>query len=790
MLTKDLQTVQTEPEVGTGSVAQPPEAASGARSVWKWLLYGIVGVALVLALKYFHVQDLLKAALDWIGKLGPWGPVIFICLYVVATVLFIPGSVLTLGAGAVFGVALGSVCVSISATLGATAAFLVGRYLARDAIARKIEKNEKFATIDRAVAGEGWKIVLLTRLSPVFPFTLLNYAFGLTRVKLSHYVLASWVGMIPGTVMYVYLGSLVNVGAGHRQRTTGEWILYGVGLLATVLVTVFVTRLARSALAKKIGGKEPVQSSLSKTSTGIASPSLEEKVRERRSVSEPVVVKPADAHNTRLLSNAHPPDWQNPTPAPIYNLVVIGAGTAGLVTAAGAAGLGAKVALVEKSLMGGDCLNVGCVPSKALIRSGRAVFDANDAGRFGVLTGPPARADFPAVMERLRKLRADLSPIDSASRFAKLGVDVFLGEARFSGPDTVQVAGQTLRFKRAVITTGARAVEPAIPGLAEAGYLTNETVFNLTERPARLAVVGGGPIGCELAQAFQRLGSQVTLLHKNAHLLDREDMDGAALVQQAFIRETIGLRLNATITRVERNCTGKLIYYEAQGKQETLEVDEILIGTGRAPNVEGLNLEAVGVQYDPLKGVHVNDCLQTTNPRIYAAGDACLNWKFTHAADFSARLVIQNALFLGRKKASALTMPWCTYTDPEIAHVGIYERDARERGIEVDTYVREFKHVDRAVLDGEEDGFVKFHVRKGSDEILGATIVARHAGEMISEISVAMASRIGLGRLASVIHPYPTQAEAIRQCGDAYNRTRLTPTVKKWMDRWLAWQRS
>jgi pyruvate/2-oxoglutarate dehydrogenase complex dihydrolipoamide dehydrogenase (E3) component/uncharacterized membrane protein YdjX (TVP38/TMEM64 family) len=773
MLSKSSHSVQAQP--GTGAVAQSQEVSSTTRSKGKWIFYAIAGVALVLAVKYFHVQDLLKAALDWIGKLGPWGPAIFVGLYVVATVLFVPGSVLTLGAGAVFGVVLGSICVSISATLGATAALLVGRYLARDAIARKIEKNETFATIDRAVADEGWKIVLLTRLSPVFPFTLLNYAFGLTRVKLSHYVLASWIGMMPGTVMYVYLGSLVNVGAGQRQRTTGEWVLYGVGLLATLTVTVFVTRLARKALAKKIGKDEAFQDRKG-TPTGVH--------------SDAVLVRPVDAHNTRLVSNLHPPDWQNPTPAPCYNLVVIGAGTAGLVTAAGAAGLGAKVALVEKSLLGGDCLNVGCVPSKAVIRCSRAIFDLNDAGRFGVQAAAPARAEFPSVMERMRKLRADLSPHDSAQRFAGLGVDVFLGEARFAGPDTVEVAGQTLRFKRAVIATGARAVDPPIPGLAEAGFLTNETVFDLTQCPPRLAVIGGGPIGCELAQAFQRLGSQVSLLHKNAHLLDREDMDAAALVQNAFVREQVALHLNTKITRVEHNGAGKVIWHESQGREERLAVDEILIGTGRAPNVEGLNLEAVGVRYDRRKGVLVNDCLQTTNPRIYAAGDVCLNWKFTHAADFSARIVIQNALFLGHKKASALTMPWCTYTDPEIAHVGLYERDARERGLDVDTYVREFKEVDRAMLDGEEDGFVKLHVKKGSDEILGATIVARHAGEMISEVSVAMASRLGLGKLASVIHPYPTQAEAIRQCGDAYNRTRLTPTVKKWMGRWLTWQRS
>jgi pyruvate/2-oxoglutarate dehydrogenase complex dihydrolipoamide dehydrogenase (E3) component/uncharacterized membrane protein YdjX (TVP38/TMEM64 family) len=768
MLTKDFDTVHAHSEIGK---VQRQKTSVSISARWKWMLYATAAVALVLALKYFNVQGLLKSALDWIGHLGPWGPVIFVGLYVVATVLFVPGSVLTLGAGAVFGVALGSACVSVSATLGATAAFLVGRYLARDAIARKIEKHEKFTTIDRAVADEGWKIVLLTRLSPVFPFTLLNYAFGLTRVKLSHYVVASWLGMIPGTVMYVYLGSLVNVGAGHRQRTTGEWILYGVGLVATVAVTVFVTRVARNALKKKIGSKETVQNL-----QGIMS-----------APAARVLIEPPDSHNTRLVSYVHPPDWQNPTAAACYNLVVIGAGTAGLVTAAGAAGLGAKVALIEKGLLGGDCLNVGCVPSKAIIRSGRAVFDVKEAGLFGARVGGPVETDFPAVMERMRKLRAGLSPHDSAQRFAKLGVDVFLGQAHFSGPDTVVVAGQTLRFKRAVIATGARAVDPSIPGLAEAGYLTNETVFNLTHRPARLAVIGGGPIGCELAQVFQRLGSQVTLLHKNDHLLDREDADAAALVQKAFIREGIALRLNAKIIRAERTATEKIIHHETGGKEEPLVVDEILIGTGRAPNVEALNLEAVGVQYDRRRGVLVNDRLQTSNPRIYAAGDVCLDWKFTHAADFSARIVIQNALFLGRKKASALIMPWCTYTDPEIAHVGLYESEARKRSIELDTYVREFKEVDRAILDGEEEGFVKIHVKKGTDQILGATIVARHAGEMISEISTAMAAGFGLGKLASVIHPYPTQAEAIRQCGDLYNRTRLTPTVKRLMERWLSW---
>jgi pyruvate/2-oxoglutarate dehydrogenase complex dihydrolipoamide dehydrogenase (E3) component len=490
-------------------------------------------------------------------------------------------------------------------------------------------------------------------------------------------------------------------------------------------------------------------------------------------------VLPNDEYNQALVANVAPPDWKNPTPAGRYNLVVIGAGTAGLVTAAGAAGLGARVALIERHLMGGDCLNVGCVPSKCVIRSSRLVGDVMSADQLGVRVSG-AEVDFGAVMARMRRLRARLSVIDSAQRFTQeKGVDVFLGDARFTGADSVEVAGQTLRFKRAVITTGARASEPPIPGLSEAGYLTNETVFSLTERPNRLAVIGGGPIGSELAQAFQRLGCQVTLLQDTGHILNREDADAAEIVQRVFQREGVRLVLSADILRVQRDGADKVLRVRHAGGEDDVRVDEILIGAGRAPNVEGLGLETVGVEYDARRGVKVDDHLRTSNARIFAAGDVCMEWKFTHAADFAARIVIQNALFLGRKKLSALLMPWCTYTDPEIAHVGLYEHDAVTRGIAVDTYVRPFAEVDRAVADGEEDGFVKIMVRKGTDQILGATIVASHAGDMISEISVAMAGKLGLGALASVIHPYPTQAEAIRQLGDMYNRTRLTPTVKR-----------
>jgi pyruvate/2-oxoglutarate dehydrogenase complex dihydrolipoamide dehydrogenase (E3) component len=500
-------------------------------------------------------------------------------------------------------------------------------------------------------------------------------------------------------------------------------------------------------------------------------------------------VEPWDAQNQELVSQVHPPGWSNPPPASMYNLVVIGAGTAGLVTAAGAAGLGAKVALVERHLMGGDCLNVGCVPSKCIIRSARVMGTVRDAGRFGIRGAESVRADFGAVMERMRAIRARISHHDSVERFASLGVDVFLGSARFLDAHTIEVDGVKLRGKRIVIATGARAVAPPIPGLAEAGYLTNETIFSLTELPRRFGVIGAGPIGCELAQTFARLGAEVHLFEAGSHVLQREDPDAAAVVQASLARDGVRMAFDVRILRVEKTPDGKRVLFQKNGREESVVVDDLLAGAGRAPNVDGLNLEAAGVAFDPRAGVTVDDHLRTTNRNVYAAGDICMNWKFTHAADFAARIVIQNTLFGGRKRLSALTMPWCTYTEPELAHVGLSEMDAKAQGVSVTTFRRDMKDVDRALADGEEDGFVKIHVRQGTDEILGATIVASHAGDLISEISAAMAARMGLGKLASVIHPYPTQAEAIRQCGDAYNRTRLTPLVRSLFARYLAWQR-
>ena len=499
------------------------------------------------------------------------------------------------------------------------------------------------------------------------------------------------------------------------------------------------------------------------------------------------IIAPMDTHNQTLVSHVHPPGWVNPQPTETYDLVVIGAGTAGLVTAKGAAGLGVglKVALIERHLMGGDCLNVGCVPSKCLIRSSRVAADMRDTHAFGVHPPDQVKVDFPAVMERMRRLRAQISPVDSAAGAQKAGVDMFLGDASFVDSETVEVAGQRLKFKKAVITAGARAVRPKIEGIDTIGYLTNETVFSLTEQPKRLAVIGGGPIGCELAQSFRRFGSEVVVFQRADHLLNREDADAAEIVQKAFIKEGIQLVLGAKLERVEQTPAGKVIRYNSNAGPGSVIVDEILAGAGRAPNVQGLNLEAVGVEYDTRHGVKVNDYLQTTNPKIYAAGDICMQWKFTHAADAAARIVLKNTLFspfgFGRYKLSDLIMPWATFTDPEIAHVGLYEHEAQDQGIDINTIKILFDDVDRAIADGETEGFVKIHYPKDSDKILGATIVARHAGEMISEITAAMVGKVGLSTLAGAIHPYPTQAEAIKKAADAYRRTLLTPRTKSFL---------
>jgi len=475
-------------------------------------------------------------------------------------------------------------------------------------------------------------------------------------------------------------------------------------------------------------------------------------------------------------------------PAGRYNLVAVGGGTAGIVAAVVAAGLGAKTALVERDALGGDCLNFGCVPSKALLRAARAAYQASLGRRFGFRPAEPPRVDFPAVMERMRRLRATISRNDAAARFRGMGVDVYFGHAAFTARDSLQVGESTLHFRRAVIATGTRPAVPAIAGLSEAGFLTNETVFSLGELPRRLVVVGAGPVGCELAQAFRRLGSEVHLVGRGELPLPKEPPDAASIVLDQFQREGIHPHLGWTTLAAEKMADSKSMLIERRGERKKLIVDAILIAAGRTANVAGLGLEAAGVRYSD-QGVEVNDRLQTSNRAIFAAGDVGSRVRFTHAADAMARLCVQNALFLGRKKLSSLVIPRCTYTDPEVAHVGLSAAEAEARGLAIDTYRVELADVDRALLDGEELGFVVVHTRRGTGRVVGATIVAGHAGEMIGELTLMMANHLSLEALANTIHCYPTQVEAFKRVADAYSRRRFTPRLARLAAKWLQWRR-
>ncbi len=497
----------------------------------------------------------------------------------------------------------------------------------------------------------------------------------------------------------------------------------------------------------------------------------------------------SDPFDRALIGHVHPPDWKNPAGGEAYNLVVLGGGTAGLVCAMGAAGLGARVALVERHLLGGDCLNTGCVPSKAIIRSARAVGELANAATLGITVGTTA-VDFAAVMRRMRERRASIAEHDAAARLRQAGVDVFFGEGRFADARTVIVGSQRLPFSRAVIATGGRPTAPPIPGLDQVAFFTSETIFALTTLPRRLLIIGAGPIGCELAQAFARFGSAVTLFDQAPRVLPRDDADAAEIVRRHLEKAGVSLRLGVRLEQVS-DTSGEIAVYSRHDRVDeepaTRTVgDALLVAAGRAPNIEGLHLDTAGIEAAK-EGVVVDDRLQTTNRRVYASGDVCSAYKFTHAADALSRIVLQNALFFGWRKASALVIPWVTYTDPEVAHVGVSGADVEASAGRLQTITVDLAEVDRAVLDDETDGFVRVHHANGV--IRGCTIVARHAGEMIGEAVYAMTHDGTLGRLSATVHPYPTQAEALRKAGDAYQRQRLTPSVRRWFERYFRWTR-
>jgi pyruvate/2-oxoglutarate dehydrogenase complex dihydrolipoamide dehydrogenase (E3) component len=497
-----------------------------------------------------------------------------------------------------------------------------------------------------------------------------------------------------------------------------------------------------------------------------------------------VVFDSADTANRALSAHVRPGDWVAPRPAARYDLVVIGGGTAGLVCAAGAAALGARVALVERDRLGGDCLNTGCVPSKTLLASAAVAATVRSAGAYGVKASLE-EVDFAAVARRVRAARADIAPHDAAARFAALGVDVFFGLARFVAGDAVEVDRARLAFSRAVIATGGRPALPDIDGLSQVGPHTTESIFEVTIRPDRLLILGGGPVGCELAQAFSRLGSRVQLVERTAHLLPREHPRAGREIRATLEGEGVQLRCGVEVRHVERRPGGVEVTWTDGGAAETAVVDALLVATGRRPNTEGLALETAGIGVLADGRVEVNDFLRTANRRVFAAGDVCLPWHFTHAADASARLVLRNALFAGRRRVSRMTLPRVTYTDPEVAAIGLEEDEARTRGTNVRAFEIPFADIDRAIVDGRRSGFVRLIVGARTGRIVGATIAGPRAGELVAEVAVAMAGRVDLGALADIVHPYPGYAEALRRAGDAWNRTRLTPGVAALLKSWL-----
>ena len=743
----------------------------------KAILLFVTIAAVVTGFLFLPLREWFVYFESYVKSLGTLGPVLVAVVYVLCTVAFVPASALTIGSGTLFGLKTGFIVVIIGANLGALCSFLLARSFLRQKVATWAAGNAKFRALDQAIGRQDFKMVLLTRLTPVFPFVLLNYFLGLTAVRTGAYVLANLIGMLPAMFLFVYIGAATRDALAGDTADFYQQVFKYLGLAATIALLVVMTRIARKALREAEQAEEG--------SVVLGKPRLDGRYQP---MPFDKMILEGDIHDRILLGNCHPPGWVNPTPSRKYNLVVLGGGTAGLVSAAGAAALGAKVALIERNLMGGDCLNVGCVPSKSLIRASRAWYEVLGGTRFEVSLAGEPKIDFAAVMARMRKLRADISEHDSVERFTKLGVEVFIDNGRFAGPNAIEVDGAKLQFDRAVIASGARAAVPTLPGLEESGFYTNETIFTLTELPRRVAVIGAGPMGCELAQSFQRFGSEVSLLTHGGEILPKEDGDAAAIVRRQMEEDGVRIVTGAELERVSATGSGKKLNLSVGDRKAEIECDAILVCIGRTPNLENLGLEEAGVRYTA-RGVEVDARLRTTNPRIFAAGDICSRFKFTHAADAMARIVIANALFMARRKVTDLVIPWCTYTDPEIAHVGYYEKDARVAGFDVATITQPLHDVDRAILDGETEGFARVHYDKKTGRILGGTIVARHAGEMIGELTVAMAAKQSVGVLSSTVHPYPTQAEALRKIGDAYMRTKLTPLVKKLFARWLAWRR-
>jgi len=683
-----------------------------------------------LSLEYFRAR---QAAIEAWHEDHPWQMALgFFVFYVMVTGLSLPGAAaMTVAAGALFGLLVGTVLVSFASTLGATLAFLVSRFLLRDAVQNRF--GQSLRAVNEGIRRDGTFYLLTLRLVPVFPFFVINLVMGLTPIRTATYFVVSQVGMLPGTVVYV------NAGTQLAQIESLRGIL-SPGLIASFTLFGVFPLVAKKLVEYMRAGK---------------------------------VLRGFD--KPRRFDR---------------NLVVIGAGSAGLVSAYIAAALKAKVTLIERHKMGGDCLNTGCVPSKALIRSARFLADARRARELGFREAR-VEFDFAEVMERVQRVIRTIEPHDSVERYTRLGVECLDGEARIVSPYAVEVGGRTLTTRSIVIAAGARPLVPPIPGLEEVGYLTSDTLWELRELPGRLVVLGGGPVGCELAQCFARFGSRVTQVEMLPRLLPREDPEVSEMLARALADDGVDVRVGHRAKAFRTDGGRRLLVCEHDGEERSFEFDQVLVAVGRKANTEGYGLEALGIPLSAEGTVEVNDNLRTRYPNIYACGDVAGPYQFTHVGAHQAWYATVNALFGGLKRfrVNYSVIPWATFTEPEVARVGLNEQEAQAQGIAYEVTRYGLDELDRAIADEAAFGVVKVLTPPGKDRILGVTVVGEHAGELIAEHVAAMRHGLGLNKILSTIHVYPTLAEANRFAAGEWRRAHQPERLLRWVARFHAWRR-
>lgn len=710
------------------------------RSLVRWILVAVVVLAAIAIWRSGLLAELnlqsLKARQEsltgWV-QANQWLAMgSFFLVYVAACGLSLPGAaILTLAAGALFGLLEGTILVSFASSIGATLAFLVSRFVMRDPLRRKY--GQRLKAFDEGIERDGAYYLFTLRLVPAVPFFLVNLLAGLTALKAGVFYLVSQFGMLPGTIAYVFAGTKL------AQIDSLSGIL-SPGLVGAFVLLGFLPLLMRW---------------LSRWLTA-----------------------------RRVYAGHKRPDRFN------YNLIVIGAGSAGLVSAYIAAAVKAKVALIERHRMGGDCLNTGCVPSKALLRSARLMADARNSERYGI-SQVKTEVDFSEVMRRVHEVIAKVEPHDSIKRYTDLGVEVIKGEARIVSPWEVEVDGQRHSARSLIIATGAQARIPDIEGLDSVDFLTSDNLWEIRELPKRLVVVGGGPIGCELAQAFARLGSKVTLVQKDSRLLPREDADASEVIAARFEAEGIEVVTDCAAIRVEGNEVGGILVGSREGKQLNFEFDRLLLALGRKPNVEGFGLQELGIEIDKRGTVQTDALLRTNFQNILVAGDVAGPFQFTHVASHQAWYASVNALLapFWSFKVDYRVIPWATFTDPEVARVGLSEAEAKARGIAVEVTRYGLDDLDRAIADSADHGFVKILTAAGKDRILGATIVGEHAGDLLAEFVLAMKHGIGLNKLLGTIHIYPTLSEANKMAAGAWKRAHAPQGVLRMAQKFFIWRR-